>query len=146
MRKLFSSFTRLVTFENLVLRFVLGWWTDLCRTASNNWRSKKWKKSTSTNKISLKNKDTVHIILKIFRYNNAYSAPVLWFNFYEQNGKLLYLEDFETFLSTDSAGTEILKGLSQNEHPIHGIAFYNIHPCKTADFMQNFITQNYIVR
>ncbi|KAI6183788.1 Autophagy-act-C domain-containing protein [Aphelenchoides bicaudatus] len=85
----------------------------------------------------------VHRLISIL-YSEAYLSPVLWFNFYDSNGKLLYLEEFEPFLSKDSAGAEILKGLSQNEHPIHGIAFYNIHPCKTNEFMKNFITRNYI--
>lgn len=79
-------------------------------------------------------------------YNEAYGAPILWFNFYELTGKLLYLEDFEQFISTETETTDILKGISQNEHPIHGIAFYNIHPCKTTDFMKDFITRNYIIR
>lgn len=50
-------------------------------------------------------------------YNEAYSAPVIWFNFYDLNGKLMYLEEFEHFLLTESTSNEILKGLSQNEHP-----------------------------
>jgi trehalose-6-phosphate synthase len=81
-------------------------------------------------------------------YNEAYSTPVLWFNFYDSiNGKILHLEDFEAFISTNSASSDILKGLSQNEHPVHGIAFYNVHPCKTNEFMSNLLTtRNYIIR
>lgn len=29
----------------------------------------------------------------------------------------------------------LLEGVSQNEHPVHGIAFYNFHPCRTADLL-----------
>lgn len=65
----------------------------------------------------------VHRLISIV-YSEAYSVPVLWFNFYDTTGQLLYVENFESFLSTDSSSVEILKGLSQNEHPMHGIAFF----------------------
>jgi hypothetical protein len=89
------------------------------------------------------NNKKAHRLIGII-YNEAYSAPVLWFNFYDPSGKILYLEEFETFLKMDFTSADILKGISQNEHPIHGIAFYNIHPCKTAEFMKNLTHENYI--
>ncbi|KAI6172426.1 Ubiquitin-like-conjugating enzyme ATG10 [Aphelenchoides besseyi] len=78
-------------------------------------------------------------------YNDAYAVPVLWFNFYALDGRILYLDDFSAFLCTDSMSTSILNGLSQNEHPIHGIAFFNVHPCRTSEMMKNFNTRNYLI-
>nr|CAD2175646.1 unnamed protein product [Meloidogyne enterolobii] len=40
---------------------------------------------------------------------------------------------------------EFLEFISQGEHPFLGIAFYNIHPCKTAELMQNFKGNNYVL-
>uniref|UniRef100_A0A914MKG6 Ubiquitin-like-conjugating enzyme ATG10 n=1 Tax=Meloidogyne incognita TaxID=6306 RepID=A0A914MKG6_MELIC len=54
-------------------------------------------------------------------YSEVYSVPVFWFNIY----------NFEF--------------ISQGEHPFLGIAFYNIHPCKTAELMQNFKGNNYVL-
>ena len=79
-------------------------------------------------------------------YNEAYGVPTLWFNFYTPDGVVMQLEEFSAFLDTDATSTNILNGLSQAEHPIHGIAFYNIHPCQTASLMSEFTTRNYLIR
>ncbi|CAK5084056.1 unnamed protein product [Meloidogyne enterolobii] len=93
-------------------------------------------------------------------YSEAYSVPVFWFNIYNfgkfnysklklifllfLNGKLIPLEDFKNFTFRKETN-EFLEFISQGEHPFLGIAFYNIHPCKTAELMQNFKGKNYVL-
>ncbi|KAI1693354.1 autophagocytosis associated protein, active-site domain-containing protein [Ditylenchus destructor] len=80
-------------------------------------------------------------------YSQSYSVPILWFNFYSPEGKLLLLDDFRDFLSKSAiSSTQVLDGISQNEHPILGVAFYNLHPCKTADLMKELREpRNYVL-
>uniref|UniRef100_A0A914MRH2 Ubiquitin-like-conjugating enzyme ATG10 n=1 Tax=Meloidogyne incognita TaxID=6306 RepID=A0A914MRH2_MELIC len=72
-------------------------------------------------------------------YSEVYSVPVFWFNIYN-------FEDFKNFtFRKETNENEFLEFISQGEHPFLGIAFYNIHPCKTAELMQNFKGNNYVL-
>lgn len=76
-------------------------------------------------------------------YNEAYNTPQLFFNFYRADGHIVLLEQLRCMLSSCSAvsGTEFWAWVSQNEHPLHGIAFFNVHPCRTAQFMRELSEQ-----
>ncbi|KAI6216318.1 Ubiquitin-like-conjugating enzyme ATG10 [Aphelenchoides fujianensis] len=63
---------------------------------------------------------------------------------FEQGG-ILHVDEFLPFLSTESSSSSVLQGLSQNEHPVHGIAFYNVHPCRTAELLKPLQTRNYLL-
>ncbi|KAI1715326.1 autophagocytosis associated protein, active-site domain-containing protein [Ditylenchus destructor] len=80
-------------------------------------------------------------------YSQSYNVPILWFNFYNPEGKLLLLKDFRDFLAKSAtSSTQVLEGISQNEHPVLGVAFYNLHPCKTADLMKELREpRNYVL-
>ena len=42
-------------------------------------------------------------------------------------------------------GLDLAKNISLNEHPVLGVLFYNIHPCKTSDIMEELTAEgNYI--
>uniref|UniRef100_A0A915DKL3 Ubiquitin-like-conjugating enzyme ATG10 n=1 Tax=Ditylenchus dipsaci TaxID=166011 RepID=A0A915DKL3_9BILA len=82
-------------------------------------------------------------------YSATYNVPVIWFNFYNTDGKLLLFDDFKGFLlenvRNSMLGERLLEGISQNEHPHFGISFYNIHPCKNAELMKELKANNYIL-
>lgn len=79
-------------------------------------------------------------------YSTSYSVPVLYFNAYHENGKLLSLDEIwnkipKCYLSEIDKWSTI----TQQEHPILGIPYFMIHPCYTADFMKNHSTTNYLI-
>lgn len=81
-------------------------------------------------------------------YNDAYQVPVLWFNFYRNNGSLLELDAVLELISKEHRGSvesELSYSLSQNEHPHLGIAFYHIHPCRTSQVMKDVHYSNYVL-
>lgn len=78
-------------------------------------------------------------------YSHSYSAPVLYFNVCFENGKLLSLEDIETFLNPVFRAQFIQnkwKYLSQQEHPYQRRPFFALHPCNTEDFMEQIVVEN----
>ncbi|KAK5968814.1 Autophagocytosis associated protein [Trichostrongylus colubriformis] len=79
-------------------------------------------------------------------YNSTYGVPVLWFNFYRRDGTPLTNSEIME-LSSKNGSSEIAQYISLNEHPILGVLFYNIHPCKTKDIMNELNGKgNYIAR
>ncbi|CAD5214717.1 unnamed protein product [Bursaphelenchus xylophilus] len=66
-------------------------------------------------------------------YNKIYGCPQLFFNFYSENGQLIVIDKIRQALMTPD-NENFWSFISQNEHPDKGIAFYNIHPCKTVEF------------
>ncbi|EYC15517.1 hypothetical protein Y032_0036g3188 [Ancylostoma ceylanicum] len=77
-------------------------------------------------------------------YNSTYSVPVLWFNFYRRDGTPLSTSEVLE-MSNNEDSMDITQYISLNEHPILGVLFYNIHPCKTKDIMNELTGKgNYI--
>ncbi|XP_047493106.1 ubiquitin-like-conjugating enzyme ATG10 isoform X1 [Penaeus chinensis] len=74
-------------------------------------------------------------------YSISYSVPVLFFNAYNHSGKLLTLEDMWRRVSPQHS-KQILhqkwESLTQQEHPVLGRPFYQLHPCNTAKLMAEF--------
>lgn len=62
-------------------------------------------------------------------------------------GQLLLIDEFKNFLlkNLNMETTKLFEGISQNEHPYYNIAFYNLHPCQTAQLMGNIQPKNYIL-
>ncbi|KAH7726614.1 autophagocytosis associated protein domain-containing protein [Aphelenchoides avenae] len=96
-------------------------------------------------------KSTIHLNdgAKVLRsasicYNDTYGVPVLWFNFYTQDGKLMRIDDIKDHLQRNSTHSQCFESISQNEHPHHGIAFYNIHPCRTDVLLRALSPKNYV--
>ncbi|XGW08151.1 hypothetical protein V3C99_010898 [Haemonchus contortus] len=79
-------------------------------------------------------------------YNPTYCVPVLWFNFYRRDGTPLTSSEIME-ISSNEDSMEISQYISLNEHPILGVLFYNIHPCKTKDIMNELNGKgNYIAK
>ncbi|RCN36466.1 hypothetical protein ANCCAN_17666 [Ancylostoma caninum] len=50
-------------------------------------------------------------------------------------------------MSNNEDSMDITQYISLNEHPILGVLFYNIHPCKTKDIMNELTGKgNYIAK
>lgn len=80
-------------------------------------------------------------------YNPTYSVPVLWFNFYRRDGTPLASSEVMEMTSNDETTTDLAQYISLNEHPLLGVLFYNIHPCKTKDIMNELTGKgNYIAK
>lgn len=74
-------------------------------------------------------------------YSISYSVPVLYFNAYNHSGKLLTLQEMWRRVSPQHS-EQILhqkwESLTQQEHPVLGRPFYQLHPCNTAKLMAEF--------
>lgn len=81
-------------------------------------------------------------------YSSSYSVPVLYFNAYHENGKLLTLDEIWNKVPTcyqSRIETKKWETITQQEHPILGIPYFMIHPCYTADFMKDCSSSNYLL-
>merc|ERR1712086_207248 len=69
----------------------------------------------------------------------VFLVPVMFFNIYTSGGKLVSVDQLLDVLpqlrgnNTDTGWCY----LTQAEHPVLGIPFYQLHPCNTATFMSN---------
>ncbi|WKX97442.1 hypothetical protein Q1695_013250 [Nippostrongylus brasiliensis] len=79
-------------------------------------------------------------------YNSTYSVPVLWFNFFRRDGTPLATSEVMEMSGNDER-SDLAQYISLNEHPLLGVLFYNIHPCKTKDIMNELPGKgNYIAK
>ncbi|XP_064605763.1 ubiquitin-like-conjugating enzyme ATG10 [Liolophura sinensis] len=72
-------------------------------------------------------------------YSHSYAVPVLYFNAYKTDGKLLSLEEIWSNVPNhyrERLNHERWTFLTQQEHPLVGRPFYQLHPCHTADLMK----------
>ncbi|XP_067678761.1 ubiquitin-like-conjugating enzyme ATG10 [Haliotis asinina] len=75
-------------------------------------------------------------------YSASYGVPVLYFNAYTKAGKLLSLDTIWNSVPQhyqDRFQHERWSILTQQEHPILGRPFFQLHPCHTADLMSKLI-------
>ncbi|XP_071799639.1 ubiquitin-like-conjugating enzyme ATG10 [Asterias amurensis] len=78
-------------------------------------------------------------------FSSSYSVPTLYFSACHEDGKLLSLD--EVWRSVPSHHQERLQNerwsfITQQEHPILGRPFFQLHPCHTADLMKNLLKTN----
>lgn len=81
-------------------------------------------------------------------YSQSYSVPILYFNAYHADGKLLTLEEIWNKIPNcyqDSVKINKWNMITQQEHPELGIPYFTIHPCYTADFMSSCKSSNYLI-
>jgi ubiquitin-like-conjugating enzyme ATG10 len=74
-------------------------------------------------------------------YSHSYSVPILYFNAWTNDGRLLSLED--VWSRVHSNFQDLLQEsrwsvLTQQEHPVLRKPFYMLHPCRTAQFLACF--------
>ncbi|XP_046576719.1 ubiquitin-like-conjugating enzyme ATG10 [Haliotis rubra] len=78
-------------------------------------------------------------------YSASYGVPVLYFNAYTQDGRLLSLDSVWNSVPQhyqDRFQHERWTTLTQQEHPILGRPFFQLHPCHTADLMSKLIPES----
>lgn len=74
-------------------------------------------------------------------YSHSYSVPILYFNAWTTNGRLLNLEDMWRRVHgnfQDSLQENRWSVLTQQEHPVLRRPYYMLHPCHTAQFLGCF--------
>lgn len=73
-------------------------------------------------------------------YSDSYCSPVLYFNMFTSNGKLISLQDIWDNYVHPSYKRHVNHDpwtfLTQSEHPILLMPYIQLHPCHTADFMK----------
>lgn len=96
--------------------------------------------------------EILHCVYHVL-YSSSYRVPVLYFNVWRQNGSLLPLSDIWS-LMPDCLQEQLLQlrwtTVTQQEHPIQGTPYFQLHPCKTAHFMEQTLPKdtkhaNYLV-
>uniref|UniRef100_A0A914WND5 Ubiquitin-like-conjugating enzyme ATG10 n=1 Tax=Plectus sambesii TaxID=2011161 RepID=A0A914WND5_9BILA len=71
-------------------------------------------------------------------FNPSYGVPVLYFNIWTQDGKLLPIEQVWQLVCSSHKEAVLLDpwtAISQQEHPHLGAPWFHIHPCHTAKAM-----------
>lgn len=71
-------------------------------------------------------------------YSESYEVPVMYFSVHKQDGSIAGLEEVLVNSTEDSV-------VSQVEHPVLFRPFYQVHPCKTRDFMKFHHVSNYLI-
>jgi len=82
-------------------------------------------------------------------YSPSFSCPVLYFNVYELDGRLVPLQTLWKNLKIEGNKTEdeLWKTVTQSQHPLLQIPFYMTHPCETSSFMKSIAPEldNYLL-
>lgn len=90
------------------------------------------------------NAEILHCVYHIL-YSSSYRVPVLYFNVWRQNGSLLPLSDVWS-LMPDCLQEQLQQlrwtTVTQQEHPIQGTPYFQLHPCKTAHFMEQTLPKD----
>ncbi|XP_063962395.1 ubiquitin-like-conjugating enzyme ATG10 isoform X1 [Lytechinus pictus] len=84
-------------------------------------------------------------------HSASYNVPVLYFTACKSDGKLLTLD--EVWGQVPGSYQERLRHqrwtfITQQEHPLLGRPFFQLHPCRTADLMKSVVPHhkgNYVV-
>ncbi|KAL1444101.1 hypothetical protein MTO96_030048 [Rhipicephalus appendiculatus] len=66
-------------------------------------------------------------------YSASYGVPVMYFNVWRRDGSLLPLSDVWSLMPEVPAGATEASAM---EHPIQGVPYFQLHPCKTAELME----------
>ncbi|XP_028413493.1 ubiquitin-like-conjugating enzyme ATG10 [Dendronephthya gigantea] len=75
-------------------------------------------------------------------YSSSYNVPVLYFNAWSQDGKLLSLSDIWQQVSEihqDFLNHDKWSFITQQEHPLLHRPYFLIHPCHTAELMKQIL-------
>ena len=79
-------------------------------------------------------------------YSTSYGVPVLYFNAHKQNGKLLSLDELWSTIPPhyqERLQHEKWTFVTQQEHPLLGRPYFQLHPCYTETFMGNRTAGNW---
>ncbi|XP_025409142.1 ubiquitin-like-conjugating enzyme ATG10 [Sipha flava] len=73
-------------------------------------------------------------------YNPSYSSPDMFFNMWFTNGKLLSIEHIWSRVHSfvkQQVNNDKWNAITQKEHPLSGIPFFRVHPCKNTHILDN---------
>eukprot|EP01130_Rhizamoeba_saxonica_P008723 TRINITY_DN3525_c0_g1_i2.p1 TRINITY_DN3525_c0_g1~~TRINITY_DN3525_c0_g1_i2.p1 ORF type:complete len:211 (-),score=29.64 TRINITY_DN3525_c0_g1_i2:51-683(-) len=81
---------------------------------------------------------------RLYRYHILYSkvfnVPTLYFNVFDKDGQLLTLEQVWEELPLQYKNDNKWTFITQVDHPIEGMPYFQIHPCNTMKFMEKMTT------
>jgi len=87
-------------------------------------------------------------------YSPSYKVPVIYFRIYDAGGQLITDPKvvLETLMcispssgsSLESVSASRLEALTLMPHPFNQTPYFQIHPCKTSEWMANCQSNNYI--
>lgn len=78
-------------------------------------------------------------------YSHSYQVPVMYFRVHDLKGQMMtdpselvnsLMKSSPTCHLTSLSGS-LLEGLTQMPHPYHQTPYFQIHPCKTSEWMAN---------
>lgn len=78
-------------------------------------------------------------------YSLSHSVPALYFNAWYASGKLLTLQEVWERVNIqfhEQIANTKWNSLTQTEHPVLGRPFFQLHPCHTADLMNNLFRES----
>ncbi|EFA85988.1 autophagy protein 10 [Heterostelium album PN500] len=81
-------------------------------------------------------------------FSVSYQVPVLYLNVYNSDSSFIKWDDIWNLLplsSYDKSNLSSIPWISQVDHPLLGIPFYQLHPCETANLMNQVLANNNIV-
>ncbi|XP_021379052.1 ubiquitin-like-conjugating enzyme ATG10 isoform X2 [Mizuhopecten yessoensis] len=85
----------------------------------------------------------VHLVYEYhIVYSRSYNVPVLYFNVYKPDGSMMSLTevwDRVPGVYRDRLQQDRWTFLTQQEHPILGRPYFQLHPCHTADLMEQVV-------
>ncbi|XP_015040363.1 ubiquitin-like-conjugating enzyme ATG10 [Drosophila pseudoobscura] len=71
-------------------------------------------------------------------YSVSYQVPMLFFQAHRSDGSLLDLEATWRVFMPDTASKDLYQMLTQTEHPVLFRPFMALHPCRTAEVLDQF--------
>lgn len=83
-------------------------------------------------------------------YSISYQVPVLYFKGFRNDGKPINLEDawkiFKNPLADNKSQSTMLSILTQSDHPVLFTPFLGLHPCRTAELLNQMgVSENSIL-
>ncbi|KAJ3643751.1 hypothetical protein Zmor_026441 [Zophobas morio] len=74
-------------------------------------------------------------------YNINYGVPVLCFVAWKQDGSSLQMEEY-CECNKNFSNSDILSTLTQLDHPVLCTPFLTLHPCRTREIMEPFLSRS----
>lgn len=71
-------------------------------------------------------------------YSDSYEVPVMYFTAFGQDGTVAELDEISENGLSDMT-------ISQIEHPVYFRPFFQVHPCRTKEFMKCHNISNYLL-
>jgi ubiquitin-like-conjugating enzyme ATG10 len=74
-------------------------------------------------------------------YNINYGVPVLCFVAWKQDGSSLQMEEYCEY-NENFSNSDVLSTLTQLDHPVLCRPFLTLHPCRTREIMDVFLSKS----